>query len=262
MEQSKVIIGPDRIARMRSIYPNMDPVKLRPDYDPAQIGQRAFNYLSGRHVIDTRRGLIDLLALHDQFFNPGFGAQLFRQGLQLRHREHYDYRTVSASLHRIAEPEVLILRHSPEVHELMGEIIHCLRAGMKSVWSDSVRFLREKQGISMDMSGAVLRGYKLSGTYLEGVILNKAIFFGSELREVGFEHSLLVAADLRATDLSYSRFTAANMGEALLGPRRSFFESLIFHPDPAHPETAKLEGVDLSLSFLKGAIMPDGSVHP
>jgi uncharacterized protein YjbI with pentapeptide repeats len=92
-----------------------------------------------------------------------------------------------------------------------------------------------------DLRGADLSGADLSYVYLPSAFLSDAELFGADLRGADLSDAFLYRADLRGADL-----TDANLTDAYLDNASGVTE-------------AQLEE---QAQYLKGATMPDGSIHP
>jgi uncharacterized protein YjbI with pentapeptide repeats len=128
----------------------------------------------------------------------------------------------------------------------------------------------------VDLSHAILSFTTLSFANLDGATLNGAILYKADLQYAILSFANLSHAHLRETDLSHASLLSANLyGTDLSGARLSGA-----YLEGADLRFVHLEGADLSNAILsdtndiiieklekqtkslKGATMPDGSIHP
>ena len=104
-----------------------------------------------------------------------------------------------------------------------------------------------------DLTGAYLTGAYLTGADLTGAYLTGAYLFSTKLTEADLTGANLTGADLTRANLTGAYLTRANLtGANLTGAYRL---------EPDWITEVLLTEADLKGAILKGAMMPDGSIH-
>lgn len=96
----------------------------------------------------------------------------------------------------------------------------------------------------IDLNEAILPYARLHGAFLDGAQFQKANLFTADL-----SNTILYATDLRGADLREANLTGSNLGAADLSGAN------------LHGAIVTIEQLKAAKS-LKGATMPDGSIHP
>ncbi len=115
-----------------------------------------------------------------------------------------------------------------------------------------------------NLSYAFLRSANLSGAFLNHANLNQAILTGADLKGAQLNHSELSGAKLSDANLSRAILNHATLSDATLSDANLEGATLV----SADLSEAKLIGAKVTTEqldkakSLKGATMPDGSIHP
>jgi uncharacterized protein YjbI with pentapeptide repeats len=122
-------------------------------------------------------------------------------------------------------------------------------------------YLRGADLSGADLSGANLIGVNLNRVNLNGANLTRAFLGGAnlwdaDLIEVNLNGANLLGADLNATNLTGVDLAGANLTRANLNVTNLTGANL----RDAHG--IKIEELEKQAKSLKGASMPDGSIHP